>query len=168
MPLNKPWQTFDPARQKELSGSYGAYEIGDEHGDVIYIGYAGARSLFGLRGKIADHFSEREPNEVIRERARRFRYEVNSMYYSRWVDLLARYREDYETLPPGNLASPEHIPTLGRFRWKSWGTPALTPQPPGRFASAPQGERGSSNTDRSPNSAPPRPQSGEETASTAG
>ena len=143
MPLTKPWQTFDPARQKELSGSYGAYEIGDEHGEVIYIGYAGARSLFGLRGKIAEHFSEREPNEVIRERARRFRYEVNSMYYSRWVDLLARYREDYEALPPGNLAGHEHIPTLGRFHWKSWGVQPLTPRPP-----LPQGERGSSSKDR--------------------
>jgi hypothetical protein len=120
MPLRKPWETFDPSRLKELSGSYGVYELGDEAGEVIYIGYAGGKSLFGLRGKIADHFSEREPNPIIRDRVKRFRYEVNSMYYSRWVDLLARYREDYDKLPPGNEASDEHIPTLGRFHWKSW------------------------------------------------
>lgn len=122
MPLKKPWQTFDPDPKavRRLSGATGVYELGDEHGEVIYIGYAGTRALFGLRGRIADHFSVHEPNPVIRERARRYRYEVNMMYYSRWVDLLSRYQEDYERLPPGNQVDPEPIPTLGRFHWKSW------------------------------------------------
>ena len=129
MPLQKPWQGFEPARVKELSGSNGVYELADEHGNVIYIGYAGPRALFGLRGKIADHFSERELNAVIRAQARRFRYEVTSMYYSRWVDLLMRHREDYDMLPDGNQAATEHIPTLGRFHWKSWPAPTPNPSP---------------------------------------
>jgi len=127
MPLKKLWDTYDPANYKSLSGSNGVYELADANGDVIYIGYAGSRATFGLRGKIADHFSERELNPVIRERAAQFRYEVNSMYLSRWVDLLARFREDFERLPEGNEASDEHIPTLGRFHWKSWDTAAEQP-----------------------------------------
>lgn len=120
MALKKAWESFDPARLKELSGSNGVYELADAQGDVIYIGYAGSKANFGLRGKIADHFSEQEPNAAINGRVAQFRYEVNSMYYSRWVDLLSRHREDFEVLPPGNDASAEHIPTLGRFHWKSW------------------------------------------------
>lgn len=123
MPINKSWESFDPSRLKQISGSNGVYELGDEAGNVIYIGYAGSRALFGLRGKLADHFSERETNPVIREQARRFRYEVNAMYYSRWVDLLMRYKEDYEELPPGNRASDEPLPTLGRFHWKTGAAP---------------------------------------------
>jgi hypothetical protein len=124
MPIAKPWQSFDPARVKHLPNTYGVYELADERGEVIYIGYAGSKANFGIRGRLADHFSEHEPNPVIRERAARYRYEVFSMYYGRWVDLLARHREDYEAIPPGNQASPEHIPTLGRFRWKSSDRPA--------------------------------------------
>ena len=120
MPLRKPWETYDPADWKELSGSYGVYELADAGDSVIFIGYAGPRARFGLRGKIMDHFSENELNPKIRGRVAKFRYEVNSMYYSRWVDLLARYREDYDKLPEGNEASDEHMPTLGRFHWKSW------------------------------------------------
>jgi hypothetical protein len=120
MPLRKPWETYDPAAWKELAGSYGVYELADAEESVIYIGYAGPRARFGLRGKIMDHFSDSEPNPVIRERAAKFRYEVNSMYYSRWVDLLGRFREDYEQIPDGNAASDEELPTLPRFNWKSW------------------------------------------------
>lgn len=119
MPLKKTWETFDPARIKEISGSMGVYELADSDGRVIYIGYAGGKSRFGLRGKIADHFAESEPNPAIRGHVAFYRLEVNSMYYSRWVDLLSRYREDHERLPSGNEASDEHIPTLGRFHWKS-------------------------------------------------
>jgi hypothetical protein len=120
MPLRKPWESYDPAEWKELSGSYGVYELADVQDNVIYIGFAGSRSRFGLRGKIMDHFSEKEINPVIRDRVAKFRYEVNSMDYSRWVDLLGRFHEDHDKLPEGNEASNEHIPTLPRFRWKSW------------------------------------------------
>lgn len=122
MPLSKPWESFDPDPKalRRLSGAAGVYELADEQGAVIYIGYAGSRALHGLRGCIAGHFSDAEPNAVIRERARRYRYEVNMMYYSRWVDLLSRFNEDYERLPPGNEADPQPIPRLGRFHWKSW------------------------------------------------
>jgi len=116
MPLNKPWQTFDPALAKEIPPVTGVYELGDEQGAVIYIGYAGGREPFGVRGRIQRHFSPGEANLVIRGRARRFRCEVNAQYLTRHVELLTRHRDEYRRLPDGNEAPGEAVPRLGRFR----------------------------------------------------
>ena len=115
MPLSKRWSSYEPGHDRELPGNLGVYELGDEAGEVLYIGYAGGRSLLGLRGVLADHFSEREPNALIRERARSFRYEINQMYLTRWIDLLTRYRDAHGRLPPANLTGGPDIPTLGHF-----------------------------------------------------
>ena len=113
--IQRGWESYDPAKYREYSGSYGLYELADENYDVIYVGYAGGHAIYGLRGKIADHFSPNERNPVIRERARYFRYEVNNMYLSRLVEVLGRYQEQRGKLPDGNLASDEPLPTLARF-----------------------------------------------------
>ena len=87
--------------------------------DVIIIGYgpvgATLANLLGLRGVLADHFGEREPNAVIREQARGFRFELNQMYMTRWIDLLTRYRDQHGDVPPGNRAGGPELPTLGHF-----------------------------------------------------
>lgn len=116
MPLNKPWQTFDAARANEIPPVTGVYELADEQGAVIYIGYAGGREPFGMRGRIQRHFSPEEANPVIRGRARRFRCEVNAQYLTRHVELLTRHRDEHRRLPEGNEAPGEVIPRLGRFR----------------------------------------------------
>ena len=113
--IQRDWESYDPAKYREYSGSYGLYELADENYDVIYVGYAGGHAIYGLRGKIADHFSPNERNPVIRERARYFRYEVNNMYLSRLVEVLGRYQEQRGKLPDGNVASDEPLPTLARF-----------------------------------------------------
>ena len=113
--IQRGWESYDPAKYREYSGSYGLYELADENYDVIYVGYAGGHAIYGLRGKIADHFSPNERNPVIRERARYFRYEVNNMYLSRLVEVLGRYQEQRGKLPDGNVASDEPLPTLARF-----------------------------------------------------
>lgn len=119
MPIEKPWLTYSQTVPKEIPGTLGVYELGDAGGSVIYIGYAGGRSLFGLRGEIGGHFGDEEANAVIRDRARRFRYEVNTNYLVRRVELLSRYREDEGHLPEGNVASAEPLPPLARYGWKS-------------------------------------------------
>ncbi|MFQ5880050.1 MAG: hypothetical protein ACE5IZ_07765 [Dehalococcoidia bacterium] len=118
MPLNKPWLSFDPQARREIPAATGVYELGDPDGRVIYIGCAGATAAFGLRGKLCAHFSPDEASPLIRDKARFHRYEVNTMYLSRWVELLILYREEYGQLPPANAASHEPIPTLGRFHWR--------------------------------------------------
>ncbi len=120
MPLNKPWQAWQAGREHErrLSNTLGVYEIGDEAGEIVYIGFAGGRSLFGLRGELKRHF-EGAANAVTAERGRQFRYEINMQYMSRYRDLLQRFNEDHDRLPPGNQQPGEYVPTLGRFHWKS-------------------------------------------------
>ncbi|MBI2887957.1 MAG: hypothetical protein HYY02_12205 [Chloroflexi bacterium] len=138
--IRMPWAEFDPANPRALSGSNGAYELEDAEGRVVYIGYAGGKDLFGLRGKIIRHFSDQEPNPAIRGRVRRFHYEITSMWLSRWVELLGRYRENNGgRLPEGNVAAPEeHIPKLPKFTgalWHEWnrhGTPAEREKAGGR------------------------------------
>jgi hypothetical protein len=116
MPISKPWQTFDAAHAKEIPPVTGVYELGDEQGEVIYIGYAGGREPFGMRGRTERHFSPEEANPVIRGRARRFRCEVNAQYLTRHVELLTRHRDEHGRLPEGNQAPGEVVPRLGRFR----------------------------------------------------
>ncbi|MHB8575204.1 MAG: DUF7508 domain-containing protein [Dehalococcoidia bacterium] len=122
MPLQKPWQRWRPGREyeRELSNTLGVYEIADEAGDLIYIGFAGGRSLFGIRGELKRHF-EGLANAVTGARGRQFRYEVNMQYMTRYRDLLQRFNEDHGRLPDANLQPGEYVPTLGRFHWKSPG-----------------------------------------------
>jgi hypothetical protein len=116
----KAWEQFQdtpiwgpPARK--LSGSNGIYELADESLKVLYVGYAGSRARYGLRGKLMDHFSEKEPNPEIRGKARYFRYEVTSSYLSRWTEVIGRYSQ-VEALPSGNVAAnelPRRMPYFG-------------------------------------------------------
>lgn len=137
MPIRKPWTAWDDSiATKSIPGAMGVYELADEDQQLIYIGKAGGRSPFGLRGELFRHFStaERLAREnwthprmgqdlpMLTERARYFRYEINHQYYSRWIELLTRYREDHDgALPPANLEDPEPMPRLGRYHWKSEG-----------------------------------------------
>jgi hypothetical protein len=122
--LAKPWQTFDPASSHDISPVVGVYELADDAGETIYIGVAGGREPFGVRGRIERHFSPDEPNAVIRERARRYRFEINLQYLTRYVELLTRYRDANGRLPTGNEQPGERLPRLGRFVTTSAGQPS--------------------------------------------
>ncbi len=91
--LEKPWQPQDDL--ESLPGHMGVYELGDEHGNVIFVGYAGGHSLFGLRGEIAAAL-ERHTG------AGRFRYEVTTAYLTRYQELLMAHRARAGVLPAGN------------------------------------------------------------------
>jgi hypothetical protein len=121
MPIGKPWQEMNGADPRQIPGTVGVYELGDDDGNVIYIGYAGGRSLMGLRGAILSHADGREASL---SQARRFRYEVTTNYLIRRLELLARYAEDEGELPSANAASDEWLPPLPRYHWKSTGNDA--------------------------------------------
>ena len=105
--IDKPWQPLQTAAVARLSAQLGVYQIADRAGQVLYIGAAGGRSLFGLRGQLQD--------ELTRPRAgaAQFRVEVTMQYTSRLTELLMLHRADYGTLPRDNREAP--LPRLGRL-----------------------------------------------------
>ena len=98
-----------------LSGSNGVYELADENFNILYVGYAGSRAIYGLRGKIVAHLSDREPNAHLLSKVVYFRYEVTSSYLSRWTEVVGRYHEAGR-MPVVNSQLrefPRHMPYFG-------------------------------------------------------
>ena len=101
--LDKPWQELNAERVGRLSGQMGVFQLGDETGRVLYIGYAGGKSLFGLRSELQKRLGV----------APLFRYEVNNQYQTRWRELLMLHMAAHGDLPELNKHEP--VPTLGRL-----------------------------------------------------
>jgi hypothetical protein len=93
--LTKPWQRLSPEAVRALPGQLGVYQLGDAEGHVVVIGYAGGRSLFGLRGEIERARAEHGTTT-------QFRYEVTQQYLSRYEELLMLHLADHGALPAGN------------------------------------------------------------------
>jgi hypothetical protein len=94
--LDKPWRLLAEGEVKTLAGELGVYHLGDADGRVVRIGYAGGRSLFGLRGELQAALAKGE--------AASFRVEVTANYLSRYDELLMVHKNDFGELPPGNAA----------------------------------------------------------------
>ncbi|MEZ5559135.1 MAG: hypothetical protein R3E86_11435 [Pseudomonadales bacterium] len=100
--IDKLWQ---PAADADaLPGHMGVFELADAAGTTLLIGYAGGRSLFGLRGEVARALSENP-------QARSFRIEVTTAYLTRYQELLMWHQARYGALPGGNPP----VPGLGRL-----------------------------------------------------
>ena len=93
--LEKPWQPLTSEAIETLPGQLGVFELADDLGRVLYIGYAGGRSLFGLRSEVA-RARARAPD------ARRFRTEVTMQYLTRHQELLMLHVADHGAVPEGN------------------------------------------------------------------
>ena len=113
MALNKAWQEYDPPTTPRLPAMLGVYEIGDSAGNVLYIGFAGGKSRYGLRGEIMARL-----NKVgnAAAPASKFRYEVNMMYMTRFVELLEKQQDAAGGLPPANTIPGEYVPKVVRQR----------------------------------------------------
>jgi hypothetical protein len=103
--LEKPWRPLVSAEVDRLPGQLGVYQIADETGAVVHIGFAGGRSQFGLRSELQREAGERGPGH-------RFRVEVNMQYRTRWLELLMVHQADHGSLPRDNAKNP---PPLGRL-----------------------------------------------------
>jgi hypothetical protein len=103
--LEKPWRELTAANVAALAGELGVYQLGDADGRVIRIGYAGGRTLFGLRSELQAALAAGE--------AAKFRTEVNAQYLSRYEELLMVHQADHGALPPGNAADARR--RLGRL-----------------------------------------------------
>lgn len=99
--IRKPWAPC--VDLERLPGHMGVFQLGDDAGRILYVGFAGGRSRFGLRGEIQA--------AVGRLAASRYRYEVTTAYLTRYQELLMAHRAATGELPPGNGPMPQ----LGRL-----------------------------------------------------
>jgi len=100
--IRGPWQ--DLSGRDDLPGHMGVFELADAGGRILYVGYAGGRSRFGLRSEVAAAAADVPA-------ACRCRIEVTTAYLTRWQELLMLHRAVHGSLPPGNPA----LPGLGRL-----------------------------------------------------
>ena len=103
--LTKPFRALTTDEINEVSATLGVFELADDNDTVVYIGYAGGRSLFGLRGILMDF--------IEKTSASRFRYEINSAYLSRYQELLMVHIADHDRLPVEN--DEKEMLNLGRL-----------------------------------------------------
>jgi hypothetical protein len=98
--LAKPWRPLDAASLASVPATVGVYEIADERGVVADIGFAGGRSLFGLRGELS--------RWLAGDGHWQFRCEVTSQYLSRYTELLMVHVADHGSLPERVARRGEH------------------------------------------------------------
>lgn len=108
--LDKPWIPLSPHAVDVVPGQLGVYELADSDHRVIFIGMAGARSLFGLRGELKDQLEKHQPEK---HQCTWFRYEVNMAYLTRYQELLMVYQSDFSGLPELNR---DNSNSLGRLQ----------------------------------------------------
>ena len=65
--MEKPWIDLTPEAAKALPGQLGVYQLADAAGRIVYIGFAGGRSLFGLRSELQRALADR-PGGAVRFR----------------------------------------------------------------------------------------------------
>ncbi|MBD3647945.1 MAG: hypothetical protein HUJ31_10960 [Pseudomonadales bacterium] len=103
--LEKPWIPLTADNVEQVAGHMGVYQLGSANGEVVFVGMAGGRSLFGLRGELQARLGSTS--------ATQFRYEVNTAYLTRYRELLMIHRADFGSLPAEN--SEEDARGLGRL-----------------------------------------------------
>ena len=101
--LEKPWCRLDEAGLSRVHGQLGVFEVADDAAEVIYIGSADARSLFGLKGELQRWVGQ----------AAYFRIEITSAYRTRHRELLMAYFADHNRYPEQN--TPAETGNLGRI-----------------------------------------------------
>ena len=94
MRLSKPWLSCDEALAL-LHGNLGVFQLGDASGAVLFIGYAGGLSLFGLQGVVRDALAAHPDATAVR-------YEITTGYHTRYRELLMLHVADFGQPPVGN------------------------------------------------------------------
>ncbi len=92
--MTKPWTPIDVALTR-LHGQVGVYQLANEEQVVIYIGFAGGRSLFGLKGEVA-------AQAAAQSDARFVRVEITTSYTTRYRELLMVHIADHGESPVNN------------------------------------------------------------------
>jgi hypothetical protein len=106
--MDKSWIPLNTENVAKLAAHLGVYQLANDGGEIVYIGMAGGRSLFGLKGELKKAAAEPPAG------ATQFRYEVNMSYRTRRRELLQAYISDHGALPAANSDTDEN--NLGRIR----------------------------------------------------
>ena len=106
--LDKPWQPLNEEAISLIAGHLGVYQLADASEEIVYIGVADARSLFGLKGELKKAMAGPPAG------ATQFRAEVNMAYRTRHAELLQAYMHDHGELPVANTDVDPRM--LGRLR----------------------------------------------------
>lgn len=95
------WRPLTKEAVDALPGTLGVYEIADDEGRVVDIGYAGARAIFGLRTMLGAWLEKPETWQ--------FCYEVTSSYLTRYRELVMVHQARYGDLPQMVRDNPERV-----------------------------------------------------------
>ena len=90
-----------------LRGNLGVFQLADARQNTRYIGYAGGKSLFGLKGEVSEAIERLPEAELVR-------WEVTTSYLSRYKELLMLHYYDHGELPSDN--PPAAAISLGQLR----------------------------------------------------
>ena len=55
--LDKDWIPFRAQHVDAMACHLGVFQLGNDDGDIVYIGVAGGRSRFGLKGELQSHLA---------------------------------------------------------------------------------------------------------------
>jgi hypothetical protein len=94
--LRGEWRRLDGDSVAKVGGHMGVYELSSPKGAVFFIGFAGGRSVFGLRGELEDKLSLMPDREIW------FRCEITTTYLSRYKEILMVHVADNGSLPSEN------------------------------------------------------------------
>ncbi len=106
--MDKPWAPLNEDSLKIIASHLGVYQLANDAGDIVYIGVADARTLFGLKGELQKAIANPPAG------ASQFRVEVNMAYRTRHAELLEAYQHDHGNLPAANTDIDSRM--LGRLR----------------------------------------------------
>jgi hypothetical protein len=104
--MQSAWLPLDAEHVAAVGGYMGVYELASGDGEVVFIGYAGGRSVFGLRGELAAVLEARPGAQLS------FRTEVTTTYLSRYKELLMVHLADHGSVPVDNSDSPRDLGRL--------------------------------------------------------
>ena len=92
--LSKPWLPTSEIAAA-LKGQMGVFQLANASDEVLYIGYAGGKSLYGLKGEVTSQAEQLAD-------ATQFRFEVTTSYLSRYRELLMIHHADHGAYPIHN------------------------------------------------------------------
>ena len=105
--LDKPWIEFSKESIDRVTGHLGVYQLANAGKEIVYIGIAGARTRFGLRGELQKW---QEHDDIATSF---FRLEVTMAYKTRHVELLQIFLHDFKRLPLANKNL--NVKSMGRL-----------------------------------------------------